>query len=399
MSRRKSAFTICWLLVFLCPSWGTSLNPLEGVEEGSKDFANHRVLRFYGLGKYGGERTLFINRARVIFQDRAHIFWIGSGSGLYTYDEKQNQWEDFREKQDPKAFRSVWRICQDRAGRIWLKTLSREIRFFDGQGWHSSSELAPPVSLPVDNSVMFTSRNGRLWFVTYSGLIAFDGQRWTSPAMPPKDIEEAYARVPLKYRNKEEEERELWAARIDQRLAQTNDPHPTKTTKKIKPTDVLLPTIYQGLQDRNGNIWLGARKAIIRFDPERNTWKMYPLQGIVEARLIYEDRQGRIWFADEEGHLAVYNQKLDNWKSYDLNIYFPQIQPKTIESIYQDKAGQIMIGISVGGLVLLNEQENRWRILHEENTDLPLYGVTSIVEDNKGRIWVGMSEGILVLEQ
>ena len=334
-----------------------------------------------------------INNASAIFQDRAGTFWIGSLLGLYTYNEKRNQWLNFREKQEQKFFKSVKTICQDKAGRVWIISLRSEIKFFDGQHWHSGEELSPPVPLPVDNCVLFTGKDGKLWFVTGTGLIAFDGKEWTSPMMPSKHIEEIYAQMPIKYRDEQEEK---WA--VSERLAQGENERSEKAVKKVKHTDILLPTIYHGLQDRYGSIWLGARKAIVRFNPKENAWKVYPLQGLVEVRLIYEDRQGRLWFADEQGHLSVYNQKLGNWKSYDLSIYFPQIQPKRITSIYQSKAGQIMIGTR-DGLVLFMERENRWRILSEGNPNLPVYGVTAIVEDKLGRIWISESQGILVLEQ
>src|SRR5260370_23014329 len=129
--------TIMWCTVALwCCAWSARAGKPAVGEDKLGSLGNHRVVKFFPIGEYGGQRTLLINSPRVIFQDRAGKFWIGSGSGLYSYDERQNQWADFRRAEDRGLFRSAL-ICQDRAGRIWLKSSSRRFRFFCGRAWHS----------------------------------------------------------------------------------------------------------------------------------------------------------------------------------------------------------------------------------------------------------------------
>ena len=87
------------------------------------------------------------------------------------------------------------------------------------------------------------------------------------------------------------------------------------------------------------------------------------------------------------------------WKSYDLKRYFPQVQPREIESIYQDKLGQCMIGTADAGLVVFLEKDNKWKMFGDANSAPPVYSVNAIAEDKTGRIWMSVGHGILVLDQ
>ncbi|HWX39560.1 MAG TPA: two-component regulator propeller domain-containing protein [Blastocatellia bacterium] len=351
------------------------------------------------MGQYGPPRLLFINNATVIFQDKRGLFWIGSPSGLYTYDEQRDQWADFNDPQDPRAFRSPAAVCEDGDGRIWLREYNKEFRFFDGQSWRTADKLAPPVPLPADRSNMFSGIDGKVWFVTNSGLLTFDGERWAGPGLPPSSIDDAYARGPIAPKDQEDQERILRRAERQRELARRQARAGKEVSTAPEPMARLLPNIFRGFQDRSGNVWLGARKAIVRLDPKKNDWTLMPPMGCAGIWVIYEDRRGRIWFADHEGHLSVFTPGAHDCRSYDLGVFFPQIQPKMITSIYEDKDGQIMVGTRAGGLVLFNEKDDRWRIVDRVTADLPLLSVTAIFEDNRGRIWIGMDDGLLVLEQ
>src|SRR5262249_2007501 len=156
-----------------------------------------------------------------------------------------------------------------------------------GQSFHGVEELKPPISLD-NHPPMFTDRDGKLWFITRTGVTTLDGEKWSAPITP------------------------------------TNDS--------------ILPDVGCGLQDTEGRIWLGTTYALVRLDPKGGTWKLYRLQGLAGADLIYEDRQGRLWLADSSGHLAVYDKSRERWASYDFNILFPVTMPQYISAIYQDKA-------------------------------------------------------------
>jgi ligand-binding sensor domain-containing protein len=382
------------LVALCCCTW---LGAICIASEGTKDtriLANHRVVSFFRTASYGQRKPVLIHRARVFFQDRAGIFWVGSSSGLFTYDEKRDLWAECSESEESNSFRYVKTICQDGAGRIWLKSLRQEIRFSDGKTWHHNDELAPPYPIPADNSVMFPGRNSTVWFVTDAGLISFDGWLWTQPTSLAENVRGAHSGVAIRYGEQRDEGA---MSHGNMEVPQLRGVGSMNRTTQIGRTEIFSRTVYQGLQDRSGYIWLGTTKAIVRIDTRKGKWRRYPLSGVAEVRQIYEDRQNRIWCADWEGHLAVYKEKQDTWVAYDLSTYFPQIQPKEISSIYQDRAGQIMLGTADGGLIIFKEDEGSWKMA-DDTAVAPIYGVTCISEDRLGRIWLGVHDGIVVLD-
>jgi ligand-binding sensor domain-containing protein len=170
-------------------------------------------------------------------------------------------------------------------------------------------------------------------------------------------------------------------------------------------------TAVSGLQDSKGYVWLGTYAGIIRFDEGKNRVEVYDKKvapGVMYE--IYEDRKGRIWFANQYGSVYVYSNADGSWGSYNLLNQLPQSDLNelvldhegkklfTISAIYEDNSGQLMFGTSQG-LIVFSEKQNKWRLFTRENSKLISNIVVAIFEDRNGRIWLGTSTGIMVLEQ
>jgi len=104
----------------------------------------------------------------------------------------------------------------------------------------------------------------------------------------------------------------------------------------------------------------------------------------LHANRIHEDRRGRLWFADDDGHLSVYDKKGESWSSHNLAKYFPQVRPGSIDAIYQDRANRMMFATEAG-LIVFVESEKRWSLLTEENSEMLGDDANSIIDDKDGR--------------
>ncbi len=348
-------------------------------------------------------KKLYINYTEVIFEAQPHIFWFGSFFGLYKFDEKLNLWTDFRSQKEQIFFESVKAICQDLSGKIWLKSSRSQLRYFDGRKWNKPNMVLGTIPIEKSHTIV-TGIDGRLWFITNFGIISYDGQTFAAPIIPSIDVEKKYAEIPIKYRNQAEKNWAVVSAQIDEKHSPVSPLNTKERDSATLNSSALLSAISCRQQDRDGIIWFGTRKAILNYCPETGKWNIYPLPtNLIEVTLIYEDRRGQLWFADNNGHLAVYNLKDKYWKSYDLTVYFPQIQPQSITSIYQDRAGIIMIGTNEG-LIIFNEKDGIWKMVGNQKELFPIYkelfpiyNVGTIFEDSKSRIWISTNNGIIVL--
>jgi ligand-binding sensor domain-containing protein len=212
-----------------------------------------------------------------------------------------------------------------------------------------------------------------VWFAVLDGLIIYDGQTWTRRIELSKAI---------------------------------GDANPV--------------TVNAGYQDSDGYIWLArGSRGVIRLDERSMEWKKYnPMQvnvsyvhdGLDDLReaggtgvsCIYEDRNGRLWFAASDGRVYVHDGP--SWSSYNLVEHVaakreraPAMPSLHVSAIYQDSSGQMMFATD-RGLVTFRENENKWSVLTSKNSGLPADLVYTIMEDKVGRIWLG-TKGVLVLEQ
>lgn len=329
----------------------------------------------YKLLKVFDERNSAIEfrGVHVIFQDREGIFWIGSNSGLYRFDEKQNQWESFTKAGGELVSHSVFNIAQSRDGKLWFlgpyfsTNPVPNVSCFDGERWLDYKATFRNIFHQRAVSTIFPGRDGKVWFAYGNGIGCYDGQEWLSFLVP-------------------------------------NDFDGLRNSRYIR----------SGVQDRDGLIWLQTLcDSTIQFDEASRKWTVIKigLEKIlpdvdVGCDILYKvflDRQGRIWWGSLTGlgHHGVYDKRQDRWTLYafrDLAVSKSLLKSNVgVFAIHQDKLGRVLLGTDKG-LITLNESEDKWELFTPENSGLPDAKITSIFEDRNGRVWIGTNNSIVVLE-
>jgi ligand-binding sensor domain-containing protein len=121
-------------------------------------------------------------------------------------------------------------------------------------------------------------------------------------------------------------------------------------------------------------------------------------EGFARVAKIYEDRTGRLWFADRDDNVAVLDAA-EKWKVYKLAEIFHHFDSDDlgINGICQDRSGRMLFATEIG-LVVLEEATQSWSAFSDNNSD-GLLGerVTCIAEDKRGAIWIAGGKGCLVL--
>ena len=359
----------------------------------SKAIAGHRVIRVFNEANSPIRRSFPGFRPGKIFQDHSGRYWIApslaSERMVVAYEETTDQWEIFSEERNGHTVSlhynsgalipfSVNKIAESKDGQIWFadssvrqrRTHKPFLSSFNGKQWQryqADKAIADDVNIGL-----FTDAAGTLWFWAGDELRGYDGQKWF-----------ATKRVSDSFREP--------APTEDTHLDPRKIVEPAKWNKKVR------YEILDAIQDREGNLWLGMLSGVVRYQKQRDEWRRF--SQIEQNEHIYEDKIGRLWFADWD-YVSLYDKAKDSINTFRLSDHFSVDRCSDsfpgLNCLVQDRRGQVFFGHGCG-LLCYAEASGRWDLI--SLTDIGLDNeVEDIIEDRTGRIWISTSGGLAVLE-
>ncbi len=263
-----------------------------------------------GIYRYDGKRfTHFTKKdglcdstVYALCEDRNGTIWVGTQKGLCRYDGKHfKPVSIISALNPPKPDNSVWSILEDKKGKLWFGTTDGVYCYKDGIFTHFSSDFAliNPQTLTL-NAIycMLEDRKGNIWFATYSGdgLSRFDG----------------------------------------------------KTLERIHPND--YKSIENIIEDQDGNIWFSdARRGICRYDGETFSDNILKEEKVVWHRLLWDKAKKHLWF-NRPDELCQY----DGTQINVFNTFGSGLPNREVYPIFSDKDGNIWITTPKMGLYHYN---------------------------------------------
>ncbi len=149
---------------------------------------------------------------------------------------------------------------------------------------------------------------------------------------------------------------------------------------------LLYHSVYEIIEDRNGNLWISGIGGVSKFDG-KNFTNYTRKEGLAAniVKSVYEDRRGNIWFATQEEGVTKYD-----------GMYFTQIgtteglPSNSIWCFQEDKHGNLWIGTDMGASCLSADGRMLKHYKKEEGLCDGL--VYAMFEDNAGYLWFGTAE-------
>lgn len=138
-----------------------------------------------------------------------------------------------------------------------------------------------------------------------------------------------------------------------------------------------------------------GKKQFFSHEPRR--YKRTITKGI--CRLVYRDREGKIWFATSSGGLSYL--KVEDGENiivpYEYNSKLKATSKAYFYSIFEDHSGNYWLGSSGEGLIYWNTKTLQGKIYNKSN-GLPNDVIYSVLPDNRNHIWMSTNKGICSMD-
>lgn len=309
-------------------------------------------------------------------------------------------------------------IFEDKAGNLWLGTVSDGVVRYDGKGLTYFST----ANGLCDNTVASIAQDhaGNMWFGTHAGASKYDGKTFTN-FVGPRSVHGAGCKILVDSKGN------IWAGTNHGAFRYDGD--------SFSPFDLPVPEIedraykweagkvWHIMEDHQSNIWF-ARDGFgaCRYDPAAarmpgtNAFTHFTAKdGLCSNNVstIIEDRQGHIWLGCLTSDFPEY-RKVGGLSRYSVEkapaeevpggetaftsiTQYPAIKglvENDIYTLYEDRQGNIWIGAT--GVGAYRYDGKKFTLFNE--TDRPdlvqNFGVQAILEDSHGILWFGFSGGL-----
>ena len=279
--------------------------------------------------------------------------------------------------------------------------------------------------MDADVSCALQDSVGYIWFSTHDGLVRYDGHAFKTYKVYPGDdsplfvnrinyIGEDKNHDILCYSNK----KYFRFRRDTEKFEETRDTiegrwH-SESRFKAYYDKLRLVEEYQGyrakirLVDRQGGIWITSTRGLERVmfvkDKVRSHKDNAAAKEEIIRGLLY-DRSGRLWVADKNGSVRIYNNGCMTPQYLGRNGALSGKRVLFGHNVYvffEDSRGRIWIGTKPDGLFLLEPKNGNYKVTRYSHSEKDVYSISSdavysITEDRYRRIWIGTLGGGLNL--
>ncbi len=386
---------------------------------------NGIVKMSYTDGVAKGKRFPWTNKkvfSMITFENQ--ILAGTENDGLLVLDqEKGTLTQNYQHDElNPKSIgsNSIWSLCIDDKGRIWLGYYNKGVAVFDknyakfksfeGEVNNKNSIQKYSVSgIAKDN-------RGRLWISLQDGLDIYDpntGQFHHIRSDENKEYTGLNGKLNLQ-RIFIDSKQNIWLATWENGLYLLKKDSKEFINFNIKNTDGILATnsIRDFSEDSQGRIWIASfLHGIYRYDPITEKLTRCDSEPFITSRLstsdvlsIMVDQEDNIWAGTSSGLFKIRYQTQEN---DFIVINMSDKMPKEandhpsihrISFLYQSEDGTIWVGTKAAGLQMYDKEDNAF-YLCKDLFELEETSINGIIEDNYGSIWISGKLGITKIDR
>jgi signal transduction histidine kinase/ligand-binding sensor domain-containing protein len=303
---------------------------------------------------------------------KRHVWWASDRERLYRFEAGQ-----ISVRPIPEALRGRMnnRFEEDEQGTLWLGTLDQRIARITGDAVRY--DLIPDLEADLGRlPLVYRDRTRHVLPMAVSRLLV---RFWSPPGS--RDAPVGVNAV------LEDREGNIWLGADGNGLYRIRQP---RVSVLSQAQGLLGRNIYPILLDRSGSLWMGVWPTGVSRVTNGQVVNYTVADGLASGFVtsLGEDREGRVWVAshhDVNGGLRVFD------KGRFREVGPPLVPPQTYaHAILHDRAGALWVGTDAG---LVRYQDGVVRTFTTKD-GLPSNDVKTIIEEPGGRIWIGTFGGV-----
>ena len=373
--------------------------------------SNHGV-KIFEINKSMYEDLLTYNEdktaifARDFIQSSPGEYWIATESGIFILSTTTKKITNLKKSYtNPYSLsdNAVYTLLKDKEGGIWAGTYFGGANYFPVQ-YSPFKKYFPDYKATSlsGNAVreICADNFGNLWIGTEdAGLNKFDTATGYFTQFKPTGTREgiSYSNIHgLLVKNNE-----LWIGTfehglniMDIKTGKVVKLYPQgKTSGKLKSNFIVTL-----INTRRGNIYIGTRNGLYRFDFAGNTFLNIPeIPADCFVHSILEDKNGILWIGTMGKGLYYY----DPIRKIARNILHDpknkiSLSSNSVTTVFEDSSGQMWVGTEGGGLCRYIPETNSFTS-YQVKDGLPGNTIYKILEDSKANLWISTSQGLVCL--
>ena len=344
-----------------------------------------------------------------LFRSSDHRLWVGTGYGLSELvagvREVDHRFRSYLSAQGLSGI-TITALTEDRAGNLWLGTMSTGIMRLARHGFTTYSEADGLFSEGAGS--LYESHAGEL--CTNTGpqmgggrIYWFDGRRFVSvqPSFPTRirNFGEGWNQITFQDHTGE------WWIPTGQGLCRFAKAGHVMQLAGARPKSVyttrdglITNDVFRLFEDSRGDVWIGNQSpgvALRRWQRTDEVIYRYTERDGLPPQFLpmafAEDMSGHVWIGSMGGGVA--RQDAEHFNYFTTADGAPR---GAIRAMYVDHAGRLWIASAEGGLGRVDDPSaDRPRFVRMTTADgLASNDLWSLTEDRWGRIYVGTGRGL-----
>lgn len=298
--------------------------------------------------------------------------WMGVNQGLYRFDPNREKFTRYRH--DANNINSlsgdfIYDLLMDQEGRLWIGTDTGSVNLYQPERdkfirFQSNGNIGSIVTNSVRR--LYQDNIGDFWVGNYPTGVSYHDRSSAAFTL---------------FKNQGD-----------------------------NPNSIISDNIGAILEDRDGNLWVGAG-GITRIDAITGEFKRYTPgeNGQIASGSIltgHIDSDGDIWVGTWASGMFRYNPKTDRFDQIPFDDTLAKTGLKTskvmtddvVWSIMEDHNKDMWLGMHNGGLSRFDKHTNTFYI-YEQNQTHPEKSINNelvwvVYEDSKNRLWIGTPSGL-----